>query len=289
MTAWTTRDIPKQDGRTFVVTGANSGLGKVAARALGAAGARVVLACRNVAEGEAVAREIGPNAQVRRLDLADLASVREFAAGIDEVDVLVNNAGVMAVPLRRTADGFEMQIGTNHLGHFALTALLLERVTDRVVTMSSGMHRAGRIDLDDLNWEYRRYDRWLAYGQSKLANLLFTHELQRRLTEQQSPVMAVAAHPGYSATNLQSHTESIQDVFLGVANRLVGQSAQTGALPLLYAATAPDVEPGGYYGPGGLFEMRGHPERVESNSRSHDEAVARGLWELSARLCAPAG
>ncbi|MGX7728191.1 oxidoreductase [Rhodococcus sp. 2H158] len=289
MTAWTTRDIPKQDGRTFVVTGANSGLGEVAARALGAAGARVVLACRNVAKGEAVAREIGPNAQVRRLDLADLASVREFAAGVDEVDVLVNNAGVMAVPLRRTADGFEMQIGTNHLGHFALTALLRERVTDRVVTMSSGMHRIGRIDLDDLNWEHRRYDRWLAYGQSKLANRLFTHELQRRLTEQRSPVVAVAAHPGYSSTNLQSHTESIQDVFLGVANRLVGQSAQTGALPLLYAATAPGVEPGGYYGPGGLFEMRGAPERVESNSRSHDEAIARGLWELSARLCAPAG
>ncbi|CDZ90962.1 oxidoreductase [Rhodococcus ruber] len=289
MTAWTTRDIPKQDGRTYVVTGANSGLGAVAARALGAAGARVVLACRNVAAGEAVAREIGPAAQVRRLDLADLASVREFAAGIDEVDVLVNNAGVMAVPLRRTADGFEMQIGTNHLGHFALTDLLLERVTDRVVTMSSVMHRIGRIDLDDLNWEYRRYDRWLAYGQSKLANLLFTQELQRRLTERRSPVVAVAAHPGYSSTNLQSHTESIQDLFLGVANRLVGQSAETGALPLLYAATAPGVERGGYYGPGGLFEMRGSPERVESNSRSHDEAVARGLWELSAKLCAPAG
>ncbi|MCK8672953.1 oxidoreductase [Rhodococcus sp. HM1] len=285
MTAWTTRDIPDQQGRTVVVTGANSGLGEQTARALAKAGADVVLACRDVAKGEDVAASIGPRAQVKRLDLADLASVREFAAGIEKVDVLVNNAGVMAVPLRRTADGFEMQIGTNHLGHFALTNLLLDRITDRVVTVSSAMHRIGRIGLDDLNWERRRYDRWLAYGQSKLANLLFAYEMQRRLTAQGSTVLSLAAHPGYARTNLQSRTESIQDWMMNISDPIIGQSAEKGALPLLYAATSPDVVPGGFYGPDKFFEMRGHPHRVRSNARSHDETVARQLWELSERLC----
>ncbi|MFF2109922.1 oxidoreductase [Rhodococcus koreensis] len=284
MTKWTASDIVDQSGRTFVVTGANSGLGEVAARALGKAGAHVVLACRNTHKGEVVARSIGDNAEVRRLDLSDLASVREFAAGVDSVDVLVNNAGVMAVPQRKTADGFEMQIGTNHLGHFALTGLLLGKITDRVATMSSAAHQAGTIHLDDLNWEHRKYNRWSAYGQSKLANLLFTYELQRRLAAAGSPVTAVAAHPGYASTNLQAHTESVQDKLMAVGNRIFAQSAEMGALPMLFAATAPGVIGGSYIGPDGLFEQRGHPKVVGSNKKSRDEQTAKGLWSLSEDL-----
>ncbi|MDV6285579.1 oxidoreductase [Rhodococcus jostii] len=284
MTKWTASDIVDQSGRTFVVTGANSGLGEVAARALGKAGAHVVLACRNTHKGEVVARSIGDNAEVRRLDLSDLASVREFAAGVESVDVLVNNAGVMAVPQRTTADGFEMQIGTNHLGHFALTGLLLDKITDRVATMSSAAHQAGTVHLDDLNWERRKYNRWSAYGQSKLANLLFTCELQRRLSAAGSPVKAVAAHPGYASTNLQAHTESVQDKLMAVGNRIFAQSAEMGALPMLYAATASDVIGGSYIGPDGLFEQRGHPKVVGSNKKSRDEHTARALWALSEDL-----
>ncbi|MBF6456335.1 oxidoreductase [Nocardia cyriacigeorgica] len=283
MTGWSVSDIPDQQGRTVIVTGANSGLGAVAARALAGAGARVVLACRNVDKGRVVAEEIGPLAEVRRLDLADLSSVREFAASVDRVDVLINNAGVMAVPYARTADGFEMQIGTNHLGHFALTGLLLGRISDRVVTVSSDMHRLGVIDLDDLNWQRRKYRRWPAYGQAKLANLLFAYELQRRLTAAGWSKRSVAAHPGYAATELQSHTESIQDLVMSLGNRLFAQSAEMGALPELYAATA-DVEPGGYYGPTGFRGMRGHPGRAGSNARSRDQETARGLWKLSEEL-----
>lgn len=289
MAAWTSADIPDQTDRTVVVTGANSGLGAETARALAAAGARVVLACRDVGKGEQVAAELGDRAHVRRLDLADLSSVRAFADGLAEsheiVDVLVANAGVMAVPLRRTADGFEMQFGVNHLGHFALAALLFDRITDRVVTVSSAMHRIGRIDLADPNWERRRYQRWLAYGQSKLANLMFAYELQRRLTDRESPVRSLAAHPGYAATNLQYHSESLYGKVMERATPLLGQPAAAGALPTLYAATVPDVEPGGFYGPDGLFEMRGHPHRVQSSTRSRDETVARQLWETSERLC----
>lgn len=284
MTKWTASDIVDQSGRTFVVTGANSGLGEVAARALGKAGAHVVLACRNTHKGEVVARSIGDNAEVRRLDLSALASVREFAAGVESVDVLVNNAGVMAVPQRTTADGFEMQIGTNHLGHFALTGLLLDKITDRVATMSSAAHQAGTVHLDDLNWERRKYNRWSAYGQSKLANLLFTYELQRRLSAAGSPVKAVAAHPGYASTNLQAHTESVQDKLMAVGNRIFAQSAEMGALPMLYAATASDVIGGSYIGPDGLFEQRGHPKVVGSNKKSRDEHTARALWALSEDL-----
>ncbi|MEU5840751.1 oxidoreductase [Rhodococcus sp. NPDC047139] len=286
---WETKDIPDLSGRTAVVTGANSGLGAETARALARAGADVVLACRDVAKGEAVAADLGDRAQVRRLDLADLASVRSFAEEVrsayDRIDVLVNNAGVMAVPLRRTADGFEMQIGTNHFGHFALTGLLLDRITDRVVTVSSAMHRIGRIDLEDINWERRRYERWPAYGQSKLANLLFAYELQRRLTAAGSSVRSLAAHPGYSSTNLQYRSESWHGKIVELVTPIIGQSAQAGALPTLYAATSPDAEPGGFYGPDRLFESRGHPKRVQSNSRSHDEMLARRLWELSEQLC----
>ncbi|MFD4179667.1 oxidoreductase [Rhodococcus sp. NPDC058514] len=283
MTTWTARDIADQHGRTFVVTGANSGLGEVAARALGASGASVILACRNVDKGGAVAAQIGDNAEVRRLDLADLASVREFAAGIEKVDVLINNAGVMAVPRGTTVDGFETQFGTNHLGHFALTGLLLDRIADRVVTLSSGIHRMGTMNLDDPNWERRRYSRWLAYGQSKLANLLFAYELDRRLSAAGSEVKSMAAHPGYASTNLQSHTASVWDKLMLVGN-LAAQSAEMGALPELYAATVDTVASGTYIGPDGPFEQRGYPKVVGSNAKSRDRTVAAGLWGESERL-----
>ncbi|MEU1522929.1 oxidoreductase [Nocardia rhamnosiphila] len=283
MSGWGVGDIPDQQGRTVIITGANSGLGAVAARALAGAGAQVILACRNVGKGQAVADEIGERAEVRKLDLADLSSVREFAAEVESADVLINNAGVMAVPLRRTADGFEMQIGTNHLGHFALTGLLLGKIGERVVTLSSGAHAAGAIDLEDLNWERRPYKRWSAYGQSKLANLLFAFELQRRLAAAGSAKLSVAAHPGYAATELQSHTETVLDSVMNIGNKVFAQSAEMGALPELFAATAP-VEPGAYYGPTGLGGMRGHPGRSGSSKRAKDQLTARSLWELSERL-----
>jgi NAD(P)-dependent dehydrogenase (short-subunit alcohol dehydrogenase family) len=211
--------------------------------------------------------------------------VRAFAADWEgDLDVLVNNAGVMATPERRTADGFELQVGTNHLGHFALTGLLLGHVTDRVVTVSSGAHRTGRIRLDDLNWERGRYERWRAYGQSKLANLLFTLELQRRLTEAGSSVRALAAHPGWSATNLQSRTENrVMDRLMALGNRVLAQSDERGALPTLFAATQ-DLPPAAYVGPDGPGEMRGHPTLVGRSAAASDVPTARALWELSERL-----
>jgi NAD(P)-dependent dehydrogenase (short-subunit alcohol dehydrogenase family) len=284
MSRWTAADIPDQRGRTIVVTGANSGLGAAIAGALAQRGGHVVVACRDTRKGEEAARQMSGDTEVRRLDLADLGSVRAFCEGLGRVAVLVNNAGVMATPLRRTPDGFELQIGTNHLGHFALTVSLLDRITDRVVTVSSNLHRMGRVRLDDLNWERRRYHRWQAYAQSKLANLLFTYELQRRLVAAGSPVKALAAHPGYAATNLQSHTESLQDQILGIANGLFAQSAEMGALPMLYASTVPDVAGGSYVGPDGLLGQGGYPKVVRSSRRSYDETSAAGLWELSERL-----
>jgi NAD(P)-dependent dehydrogenase (short-subunit alcohol dehydrogenase family) len=283
MSKWTAADLPSQAGRTIVVTGANSGIGLVAARELARSGANVVLAVRNAAKGEAAAAQIGHGAQVRPLDLASLESVRAFAAAWEgPLDVLVNNAGVMATPETRTADGFELQFGTNHLGHFALTGLLLDRITDRVVTVSSGAHRIGKIHLDDLNWE-KGYKRWPAYGQSKLANLLFTFELQRRLAAAGSPVRALAAHPGYASTNLQFHTASIQDKLMGVMNHVLAQSADMGALPTLFAATQ-DLPGGSYVGPDGIGEQRGHPKLVGCTAAARDEAVAAQLWERSEAL-----
>jgi NAD(P)-dependent dehydrogenase (short-subunit alcohol dehydrogenase family) len=284
MPKWTTSDIPDQSGRTHVVTGANSGLGAIIATELVRAGANVIVACRDTTKGEQAAAAMPGKTEVRHLDLANLASVREFAAGLGEIAVLINNAGVMATPKLRTKDGFELQIGTNHLGHFALSGLLLGRTTDRVVTMSSAAHRMGRIDLKDLNWERRRYQRWQAYGQSKLANLLFTYELERRLAAAGSTRKALAAHPGYAATNLQSHTDSIQDRVMSVTNGLFAQSAQMGALPALYAATQPALPGGSYVGPDGLFEQRGYPKIVRSSRRSYDETTAAGLWKLSETL-----
>jgi NAD(P)-dependent dehydrogenase (short-subunit alcohol dehydrogenase family) len=284
MAKWTSANIPDQTGRTVVVTGANSGLGAVTATELARAGAHVVVACRDTAKGERAAAAMPGSTEVRRLDLADLASVREFAAGMPEIAVLVNNAGVMATPLRRTVDGFELQIGTNHLGHFALTGLLLDRITDRVVTVSSSGHRMGHIRFDDLNWDHGRYSRWGAYGQAKLANLLFTYELQRRLAAAGSGRSAMAAHPGYASTNLQAHTESIQSTMMSLSNRVFAQSAQMGALPPLYAATVADLPGGSYVGPDGWFEQRGYPKVVQSSGRSHDPEAAERLWMLSENL-----
>jgi NAD(P)-dependent dehydrogenase (short-subunit alcohol dehydrogenase family) len=223
--------------------------------------------------------------EVRRLDLASLASVREFATGWDgDLDLLINNAGVMAPPLTRTAEGFELQFGTNHLGHFALTNLLLSHVTGRVVTVSSTGHRVGRIDLEDLNWERRPYRRWRAYGQSKLANLLFTAELQRRLTAAGSTVLATAAHPGYAATNLQfSSGQRALDIVSTVGNRLLAQDEDGGALPTLYAATA-EIPGNSFAGPGGFMEQRGAPKLVGRSGAASDATVARRLWDVSEEL-----
>jgi NAD(P)-dependent dehydrogenase (short-subunit alcohol dehydrogenase family) len=282
---WTAQDLPRLDGRTFVVTGANSGIGFASARELGRAGAHVVLAVRDVARGEAAANRIAGDTEVRELDLADLGSVHAFADAWDgDVDVLINNAGVMAVPEQRTKDGFEMQLGTNHLGHFALTNLLLPRIRDRVVVVASGAHRMGSIRLDDLNWERHGYHRWRAYGQSKLANLLFLSELQRRLDAAGSDVRATGAHPGYAATKLQSHTENIvQSAFMAVGNLVFAQSDEMGALPILYAATQ-DLPGDTYVGPDGLGEGRGHPTIVGRSGAARDAETARRLWELSEEL-----
>ena len=284
MTPWTTEQIPSQAGRTVVVTGANSGLGKQCAGALAAAGARVVLAVRDRSRGEQAAATMTGQVEVRHLDLADLASVRRFAEEWQgDLDVLVNNAGLMAVPPSRTVDGFERQLGTNHLGHFALTNLLLPVITDRVVTVSSGLHRWGEIVLDDLNWERRRYSPYGAYGQSKLANLLFTLELQRRLLVDGSSVLAVAAHPGYAATNLQGHQGPVQNRLMALANRLFAQSDAQGALPTLYAAVV-DLPGGAYVGPDGFSEMRGHPTLVGRSAAASDLDVAARLWTASEEL-----
>ncbi len=273
-------------GRTAIVTGSNSGIGRAAAAALAAAGANVVLAVRATDKGEQAAATMSGRTEVRRLDLASLESVREFAAGWDggEIDLLINNAGVMVPPLSRTAEGFELQFGTNHLGHFALTNLLLEQVSGRVVTVSSTAHRMGRIDFDDLNWERRSYRAWQAYGQSKLANMLFTAELQRRLTEAGSTVLAMAAHPGYAATNLQFHSgKKLQDWVSQVGNAVLGQSEEGGALPTLYAATA-DVPGNSFAGPGGFMEQRGAAKLVGRTGAAKDMDVARRLWEVSEEL-----
>jgi NAD(P)-dependent dehydrogenase (short-subunit alcohol dehydrogenase family) len=285
MTTWSTTDIPDMTGRTVVVTGANSGIGRAAAQALAAAGARVVLAVRDPAKGEAAAAAMPGTTEVRRLDLASLESIRAFAAGWQgELSVLINNAGVMAPPLSRTADGFELQFGTNHLGHFALTNLLLEQVTGRVVTVSSTAHRMGAIDFDDLNWERKPYRRWRAYGQSKLANLLFTAELQRRLDTAGSPVIATAAHPGYAATNLQFHSGSgVMDRLSSVGNRIFAQDEHGGALPTLYAATA-DVPGNSFAGPSRFMEQRGAPKLVGRTAAAKDADAARRLWEVSEEL-----
>lgn len=282
MAKWTAADLPDQSARTVVVTGANSGVGLTTAQTFAAAGARVILACRNVDKGKAAAATMADTVEVRALDLASLTSVREFAKSIDEpVDVLVNNAGVMAVPYRRTTDGFEMQMGTNHLGPFALTGLLLNRLRERVVTVSSSFHWFGHLNLNDLNWERRRYRRWAAYEQSKLANLLFAYELSRRLTATESKVRSYAVHPGYVSTNLMSHTETIMDTVMTLGNRLAAQTPAMGALPTLYAATA-DIPTGSFMGPDKM--MWGHPKVTRSSPASYDREKATALWSASEKL-----
>ena len=294
---WTTANIPDQSGRTAIVTGANSGLGLITARELARAGARVVLACRNLDKGEAARSEIaaqvpGAELELESLDLSSLDSVRSFAAsfrdGHDGLDLLINNAGVMATPRRQTADGFELQFGTNHLGHFTLTGLLIDAIEGRrdgrVVTLSSNAHKMGAIAFDNLGGE-RRYFRWRAYAQSKLANLLFALELDRRLRAAGSSVKSLAAHPGYAATNLQhAGPPGIDSAIMRVSNALVAQSGEMGALPELYAATEPGLEGGTYVGPDGFTEQRGHPEPVRPNRAARDEEVARRLWEVSEQL-----
>lgn len=283
---WTLADMPDQTGRVFVITGANSGIGLEAAKTLSRKGAHIVMACRNLDKAERARVEVGGDAEVRHLDTASLQSVHEFASGLDGgIDVLVNNAGIMAVPMALSVDGFESQLATNFLGHFALTGLLLPQVADRVVTLSSAAHRMGRINLGDPNYEHRRYARWPAYGQSKLADLMFAYELQRRLLLAGSSVRSVAAHPGYAATNLQAN---LGRVAVGAQNLLekvgVVQSAAGGAEPTLYAATAPDLPGGSFVGPSGPGEVAGPPRIVGSSPASRDLEVQRGLWDLAVRL-----
>jgi NAD(P)-dependent dehydrogenase (short-subunit alcohol dehydrogenase family) len=282
MSGWTAADLPSFAGRTVVVTGANSGLGEVTARELARVGAKVILACRNTDKGDAAAAGMTGEVEVRKLDLQNLASVRAFAGGVDTVDVLVNNAGIMAVPFAHTSDGFESQIGTNHLGHFALTNLLLGKITDRVVTVSSAMHMFGYISLSDLNWKSRPYFAWPAYGQSKLANLLFTSELQRRLNAAGSPLRAHAAHPGYSETNLQGNTGNpIGTKVINLVTPLVSTDAEFGARQTLYAASQ-DLPGDSFIGP--RFVSRGPSGPTFRSPLARDAKKAAALWELSEQL-----
>lgn len=283
---WTAERMPNLSGETVIVTGANSGIGLEAARAFATHGAHVVLAVRDVAKGRDAAARIDGSTEVRRLDLADLVSVHEFAAGWSgDIHILVNNAGVLVPPLGRTEDGFELQFGINHLGHFALTNLLLQHITGRIVTVSSSTHRSGRIDFDDLNWHARPYrGGQAAYGQSKLANLLFTLELQRRLDASGSGVIATAAHPGMARTNLGSNVANIAlKVVAAIALRLFAQDAVRGAAPTLFASTEP-IPGGSYAGPGNRGEMTGAPKLVSRSAAASDFATAARLWTASEHL-----
>ncbi len=288
---WSAEALGDQSGRVAIVTGSNSGIGLETARVLAGKGATVVMACRNLEKASPKADEIraayaGANVEVMRLDLSDLDSVRHFAQAFrakhSRLDLLINNAGIMVPPYGKTAQGFETQFGVNHLGHFALTGSLLDLITNtpdsRIVTVSSVAHLMGKIDFADLNWE-NGYKAQAAYGQSKLANLLFTYELQRRLAAAGKGTLAVAAHPGWTETNLQAHAKAVRFM-----NRFFAQDASMGALPTLYAATEPSVQGGEYVGPSGFMEMNGAPKTVRSNKRSHDRNVAERLWNVSEEL-----
>jgi NAD(P)-dependent dehydrogenase (short-subunit alcohol dehydrogenase family) len=274
-------DIPNLSGKTAVVTGASGGIGAAVCAALASNGAHVTLAVRNLAKGRQVAAAIGGDTEVKQLDLADLASVRTFCSQWeDPIDLLINNAGVASETLQRTKDGFELQFGTNHLGHFALTNLLLPHVQGRVVTVSSQAERAGRLDFDDLNWEHTPYKSSRAYNNSKLANLLFSSELQRRCADSGSAVLAMAAHPGFVDTNIYAgSTNPILKWFV----RLLAQDVQEGSLPVLYAATA-DLPGDSFTGPKHMMHMRGGAELIGRSAAARDRELARQLWEASEQL-----
>jgi NAD(P)-dependent dehydrogenase (short-subunit alcohol dehydrogenase family) len=282
-------DVPRQDGRRFVVTGASAGLGLETARALAGEGAHVVLAVRNPDKGERVAAGIrksgdGGSVEVRRLDVADLSSVREFAADIGPVDVLVNNAGVLAVPYALTVDGFETHLATNHLGHFALTNLMLPQLADRVVVIASDSHYRARLDLGDLNWQSREYKPFRAYASSKLANLLFLAELQRRLTASGSTVRAIGSHPGSTATAITGNTGNAFKTWVGSwGHKLAGMPVRQGALTTVYAA-AMDIPGNSFIGPDGFKEMRGWPTGVGRSRDASDPDLAKQLWAASEEL-----
>jgi len=291
---WTAADVGALTGKTVVVTGANSGIGWEAAKVLAAKGAHVVMASRSVAKAEEAQRGLSGSSEVAALDLASLASVRSFAdsfkAQHSKLDILINNAGVMAIPYRQTVDSFEMQFGTNHLGHFALTGLLMEPLLaaeqSRVVTVSSVAHTSGTMRWNDLAWE-QDYSEWGAYGMSKLANLLFAYELQRKFAAAGVDAVSVGCHPGYAATNLQAIEPErlmmrLVDLLMKVANRVMAQSAEMGALPTLYAALADEIHGGEYIGPAN--GMRGYPAKAESNDKSHNHEDAAKLWTISQEL-----
>lgn len=281
---WTSDDLPSLSGTTFIVTGATSGLGEATTRALAGAGAHVVLAVRNPSKGRAVAAKIPGSTEVRELDLGSLSSIRDFAeTWHGDVDVLINNAGIMQVPEGRTANGFELQVGTNHLGHFALTTQLLPKIRGRVVTLSSDFHRGAKLNLDDLNWQRRAYDSAQAYKDSKLANLLFARELDRRLRANNSTVRSLAAHPGIVRTGLFGHVDGLAGFSMDIGSRIVGHDVSQGILPSLFAATQ-DVPGGSFIGPDGFKHLRGFPEIHPSSKSGDDVRLAQRLWQLSESL-----
>ncbi len=289
---WDSRDVPDQKGRVAIITGSSSGIGYETARVLAARNATVVMAVRDLEKGQSALKKIKSafpeaDARIMELDLASLDIVHRFAddfkKNFSQLDLLINNAGVMMPPYSKTADGFELQFGTNHLGHFALTGLLLDLIlkteNSRIVTVSSSGHKAGKLDFDDLNWEKRKYKKLKTYADSKLANLYFTYMLQEKLETKGSRTIAVASHPGWTGTELQRHVG-----FFKFLNRFFSQSIDMGALPTLYAATAPDVKGSDYYGPGGRKEIKGYPKKVDSNELSHDKDIAKKLWDVSEEL-----
>jgi len=298
---WTGEQMPSLNGKVAIVTGANSGLGYETVKGLSRAGASVIMACRNMMKGEqakkAIEEELSwSDLTVLRLNLADLGSVMEFAQRVEDreerVDLLINNAGLMAIPFQRSVDGYEMQFAVNHLGHFALTGLLFPLLKNsneaRIVNVSSMAHKIGKINFSDLQSE-QHYSKWKAYGQSKLANLLFTHEINRRLNGDSENLFAVTAHPGYSATQLvfkgpEMEQKNWKKGLLNLGNRIAGQPASMGALPTLFAATSPDVVRGAYYGPGGFAELHGYPVRTRPRNGAVNDEDARKLWDISMKL-----
>lgn len=291
-TKWDSTNIIDQTGKIVIVTGCASGIGLETASVLASKNATIIMAVRNLEKGETAQNLIKknfPTADIRimELDLASLSSViaftEKFKLAFSRLDLLINNAGVMIPPYQKTTDGFELQMGTNHLGHFALTGILIDLIKStkesRIVNVSSMAHKAGNINFNDLNWEKRKYKKWGAYGDSKIANLYFTFSLQKRLEKEKSHIIVAAAHPGYTATKLQRH----MGVF-SVLKHVFAQSIPMGALPTLYAATAKDVKSGNFFGPSGFMEIKGYPKKVVSNTRSQDPQIAEKLWKISEKL-----